>query len=152
MRKILATSAFFAASLPCLGQLADLIPLPDEMEQEEPQYTDEELLRSWGWLLAERFNLRDLELDPQEIDWISAGMMSHVDGEAAPTDLRESQFALQEYFSKREITIQARQLEENTRAGEEFFDSLNRTIEICLHVFVELLSCGFVLGIGVGTK
>ncbi|MBK1878860.1 FKBP-type peptidyl-prolyl cis-trans isomerase [Pelagicoccus mobilis] len=124
MRKILAISSFFAAALPSFGQLADLIPLPEEMEQEEPTYTDEELLRSWGWLLAERFNLRDLELDPQEIDWISAGMMSHVDGEQAPTDLRESQFALQEYFSKREVTIQARQLEENTRAGEEFFDSL----------------------------
>lgn len=124
MRKILATSAVFAAALPCFGQLADLIPLPEDMEQEEPQYTEEELLRSWGWLLAERFNLRDLELEPQEIDWISAGMMSHVDGEQAPTDLNESQYALQEYFSKREVTIRERQLEENRRQGEEFFDGL----------------------------
>lgn len=124
MRKILANFAFFAASLPSFGQLADMIPLPEEMGEEEPQYTEEELLRSWGWLLAERFELKDLELSAQEVDWISAGFMTHVEGGDAATNLDESQFALQEYFSRREEMIRTRQLEENRRKGEEFFDSL----------------------------
>lgn len=124
MRKILGTSAFVAICLPCFGQLADLIPLPEDMEQEQPRYSDEELLRSWGWLLAERFELRRYELGPQEVDWVAAGLMSHVLGEEAPTELRESQFAIQEYFAKREVTIRERQLEKNRREGEEFFDSL----------------------------
>lgn len=124
MKKLLATAALFAVTWPCLGQLADMIDLPDDMSAEELTYTDEELLRSWGWLLAERFNLKDLELTPREMDWISSGLNSYVDGEEAPTDLRESQFALQEYFSKREITIRARQLVDNRRAEQEFFDAL----------------------------
>lgn len=123
MKKFLATAAFCAISMPVWGQLADMIDMP-VAEDAEPSYTEEELLRSWGWLLAERFTLRDLDMTPQELDWISAGMMSQVDGEAAPTDLSKSQLALQEYFAQREVTIQARQLEANRRQGEEFFDSL----------------------------
>ncbi len=123
MKKFLATAAFCAISMPVWGQLADMIDMPVE-EDAEPSYSEEELLRSWGWLLAERFTLRDLDMTPQELDWIAAGMMSQVDGEAAPTDLTKSQLALQEYFAQREVTIQSRQLEANRRQGEEFFDSL----------------------------
>lgn len=145
MRKFLASSAFIVSALPCFGQLADLIPLPEDMEQEEPQYTDEELLRSWGWLLAERFELRQYELGPQEIDWISAGLMSHVDGEEPPTELRESQFAIQEYFAKREITIRERQLEKNRREGQEFFDSLFGTpgmLSLATGLFYQVMEPG----------
>lgn len=123
MKKFLAIAAFYAFSLPVWGQLADIIDMP-ATEDAEPSYTEEELLRSWGWLLAERFALRDLDMSPQELDWIAAGMMSQVDGEEPATDLNKSQMALQDYFSQREVTIQSRQLEENRRQGEEFFDSL----------------------------
>lgn len=101
-----------------------MFALPEGMEPEEPSYSDQELLRTWGWLLAERFSLKDLEISPQEIDWISAGMTSHVEGGPPATDLAESQMALQDYFARREIRIQERQLVENRRAGEEFFDSM----------------------------
>ncbi|EDY85003.1 peptidyl-prolyl cis-trans isomerase, FKBP-type domain protein [Verrucomicrobiia bacterium DG1235] len=124
MKKLLAFATVFAVTLSSFGQLADMIDLPEEMGAEEPKYTDEELLRSWGWLLAERFNLKDLELNRTEMDWISAGLLSHVEGEEAPTNLRDSQFAMQEYFAKREVTIRSRQLVENRRKEEEFFDTL----------------------------
>ncbi|MDQ8185184.1 FKBP-type peptidyl-prolyl cis-trans isomerase [Pelagicoccus sp. SDUM812002] len=123
MKKFLATAAFCALSVPVWGQLADMIDMP-EGEDAEPNYSEEELLRSWGWLLAERFTLKDLDISAQELDWIAAGMMSHISGDDAPTDLSQSQLALQEYFSERELTIQQRQLEANRREGEEFFDSL----------------------------
>ncbi len=123
MKKFLATAAICSLSVPVWGQLADMIEMPVE-ENAEPHFTEEELLRSWGWLLAERFTLKDLDISAQELDWIAAGMMSQVMGEDAPTDLSESKLALQEYFSKREEIIQQRQLEENRRQGQEFFDSL----------------------------
>ncbi|MDQ8182893.1 FKBP-type peptidyl-prolyl cis-trans isomerase [Pelagicoccus sp. SDUM812005] len=123
MKKFLATATFCAFSMPVWGQLADMIEMP-VAEDAEPHYSEEELLRSWGWLLAERFTLRDLDISPQELDWIAAGMMSQVLGEEAPTDLNQSQLALQDYFSQRELMIQERKLKENRRQGEEFFDSL----------------------------
>ncbi len=123
MKKFLATAAFCSLSLPVWGQLADMYDLPAD-ENAAPHYTDEELLRTWGWLLAERFALKDLEISEQELDWIAAGMMDQVRGEEVATDLSKSQLALQEYFSQREVTIKERQLEKNRREGEEFFDSL----------------------------
>lgn len=124
MKKILAIFATFTISCTGFSQLADMMQLPEGMEAEAPRYTEQELLRSWGWLLAERFTLKDLEVSPQEVDWISAGIMSHVQGEPPATDLNESQLALQEYFSNRETMIQERQLEKNRREGQDFFDSL----------------------------
>ncbi|MBC2607747.1 FKBP-type peptidyl-prolyl cis-trans isomerase [Pelagicoccus albus] len=124
MRKFLAVTALAAISVPCFGQLADMIDLPEDMVGKEPEYSEEDLLRSWGWLLAERFNLKGLELSPQEIEWVAEGLISHVDGEDAPTDLSKSQLALQEYFANREAEIMSRQFEQNRREGEEFFDSL----------------------------
>lgn len=124
MRKFLATAAFCAFSLPVWGQLADMMDMPLDAENSKPSYTDEELFRSWGWLLAERFTLRDLEVTAQELEWISEGMRGQISGDPAATDLNESQLALQEFFSQRESKILGRQLEKNRREGEEFFDSL----------------------------
>lgn len=123
MKKFLATAAFCSLAIPGSGQLADMIEMP-VAETTEPHYSEEELLRSWGWLLAERFTLRDLEMSPQEVEWIAEGMMSQVMGDEPATDLNKSQMALQEYFSQRELLIQERITAENRRAGEEFFDSL----------------------------
>ncbi|MDQ8198265.1 FKBP-type peptidyl-prolyl cis-trans isomerase [Pelagicoccus enzymogenes] len=130
MKKFLAIAAFCALSMPVWGQLADMIEMPVE-EDAAPSYTDEELLRSWGWLLAERFTLRDLDITEEELDWIAAGMLSQIQGEEPATDLNQSQLALQEYFSEREqiirereLKLMQRQLEENRRQGQEFFDSL----------------------------
>lgn len=124
MKKFLATAAFCAFSLPVWGQLADMMEMPVAVDNAPPSYTDEELFLTWGWLLAERFTLKDMEVTSQELEWISEGMRTQIAGDPAATDLNESQLALQEFFAQRESKIRGRQLEQNRREGEEFFDSL----------------------------
>lgn len=125
MKRILATATIFALPLSLFGQLADMIDLPEDMAgQKENKFSEEELLRSWGWLLAERFNLKALEISPREIDAIAEGMSSHVVGEEAPTDLQQSLLAIQEYFTQREGKIVEKQLRENRAKEREFFDAL----------------------------
>lgn len=101
-----------------------MIELPEEMAGEGRRYTDEELLQSWGWLLAERFNLKGLQLSPGEVDQISEGMIMHVLGKQPPTDLEKSMLIIQEYFTKREEQVVKQQLATNKAKEREFFDAL----------------------------
>lgn len=124
MKRIFQVIPFLTLAWSLNAQMSDVSEMLEQPTDEFTGYTEEEMLRSWGWLLAERFNLKDLELTEQEMDWIAAGMVSHVKGEEPATNLRESQYSLQEYFAKREIDIRSRQLSQNRRKEQEFFDSL----------------------------
>jgi len=89
-----------------------------------PEYGTLELLETWGWLLAENFNLGGLEISEDELDAISRGMKIYVKGDEAPTNLQFSAPQMQTYFISREANIKARQLKENKAEGQAFFDSL----------------------------
>ena len=125
MKKLLALLAMCLSSAPVFGQLADMIELPEEMSADgASEFTDEELLKSWGWLLAERYNLKALDLRPNEIDFVAEGMIDHVLGDPPATDLRKSAMAMQEFFAKREQRILDGMLKENQAKEQEFFDQL----------------------------
>lgn len=124
MKRLLSFLSLTTLTVSSQGQLADMFELPEEMAEPKPQFSSEEILQTWGWLLADRFTLKDLELSPVELDWIVAGMRGQVEGEEIPTDFEKSQIAIQEYFAKREEEVQDRKREENRQLEEAFFDSL----------------------------
>ena len=111
--------ALFASS--ARSQITDSMQMSGDAQ---PQYGDLQLLETWGWLLAENFNLKGLEITEFELEAISRGMNAHIRGEAAPTDLQHSVNQMQEYFTQRETRIQIRQMQEGRAAEQAFFDSL----------------------------
>ncbi|MDQ8203153.1 FKBP-type peptidyl-prolyl cis-trans isomerase [Pelagicoccus sp. SDUM812003] len=125
MKKLLAFTSLCLLGAPLFGQLADMIELPEGMGAEDQMsYSDEELLKTWGWLLAERYNLKALELSPTEIDAVAEGMIDHVLGDQPATDIGESGLAIQEFFAKREQRLMESVLRENRAKEQAFFDQL----------------------------
>jgi len=92
--------------------------------QARPEYSDLQLLETWGWLLAQRFNLRNLETTELELEAINRGMEAFIKGEEPPTDLQFSVGQMQAYFTQRETRVREEQIAENTAAEQAFFDSL----------------------------
>jgi len=129
MKRILISLLFLAFAGAAQAQLADMIGLPEGFDK-GPEFTEEELLRTWGWLLAERFELRSVELRGYEVDYISEGIHSFVQGEQPPTDLSASMLAIQEYFAKRGEEVRERQYLSNQREEQEFFDSMMGSPEV----------------------
>ena len=129
MKKNIVLATFLCSVSPLFGQLTDMptdeqrtpIQVPDKPEI---TLSEEELLKTWGWLLAERFNLGAFNFSSTEMDQISEGMRSHVAGEEPPTNLRESMTQMQRYFAEREERMIGKALRENKAKEQAFFDDL----------------------------
>jgi len=89
-----------------------------------PEFSDMELLETWGWLLAERFALKGLEITEYELELITKGMAAHVAGDRPATELQHSANQMQEYFDQREARILVKQIREGHAAEQAFFDTL----------------------------
>ena len=124
MKKLIALISLLAGTVTASGQLADLIEMPGQAEEQDVSYSKEEILRTWGWLLSERFNLGSFDFNSEEIDLIADGLAANIRGEVAPTDPRESTVFIQEYFVQREEAVHQRKLEENREKEQVFFDQL----------------------------
>ncbi len=121
MKKLIFVACLFGNFFIALGQSPQSAAIPQD---EQPEYSELQLLETWGWLLAEQFNLGNLEITQGEVDAISRGIAKHVEGVQAPTDLRFSVGQMQVYFSEREKRVAQRQREYGRLAEQEFFDTI----------------------------
>ncbi len=144
MKKFFAIATFHLLFASASGQLADMIDLPESEVAPEGQggaqaassapavaFSGEEILRTWGWLLADRFDLGSFEFTDAEVGYIHAGISGYVKGEQAPTDPNESMEQIQQFFVDREQrilaarTLRMAEIKRVNMAKEvEFFDQL----------------------------
>lgn len=121
MKRIIAFTSLLFCWMPLQAQLVDMIEMPDDTDVE---FDDEDLLKTWGWLLAQRFNLTGFDFNEAEMEYIFEGMSTHVKGAQAPTVLDDSMTKMQQYFADREQRTVVRQLAENKKKEIDFFDTL----------------------------
>ena len=121
MKKPTATALLLAllASVNLPGQAPDR-----SLQEEVAEFTSMELIETWGYLLAERFNLGGLEVTDAEIEVIARGMMKYINREDPPTDLSRSINPVQNYWLQREGIVREEQKKRNEEAEVEFFDTL----------------------------
>ena len=121
MKKPTATALLLAllASVNLPGQAPDR-----SLQEEVAEFTSMELIETWGYLLAERFNLEGLEVTDAEIEVIARGMMKYINREDPPTDLSRSINPVQNYWLQREGIVREEQKKRNEEAEVEFFDTL----------------------------
>ncbi len=124
MKKPLASAFLLSLLSPVFAQLGDMIEMEGQSGAAPSEFSEEELLESWGWLVAERYNLSGMEMTPVEMESVARGMLAQAQGEPPPTELNRSMLILQDYFNRREEGILRRQLERNREIEQEFFDSL----------------------------
>lgn len=121
MKAFLVVVSLFLMTSPLRGQEEAPVQIPDPVEK---KFSEEELLETWGWLLAERFNLKSFDFNAREMERIFEGMGSHVRGEPAPVEVRESMMQMQQYFTEREERMLQKTLRENRAKEQAFFDDL----------------------------
>ena len=121
MKKSTATVLLLAllASFNLPGQAPD-----SSLQEEVAEFTSMELIETWGYLLAERFNLGGLEVTDAEIEVIVRGMKKFINSEDPPTDLSRSINPVQNYWLQREGIVREDQKKRNEEAEVEFFDTL----------------------------
>lgn len=140
MKKIAAFAGLIALTPFAWSQLADMITLPDAAPtaeapapapKPEVEFSDEEMLQTWGWLLADRFNLGGFDFTEAEVGQIHAGISAYVKGLPPPTDPNVSMTSMQQYFVDREERVIAARkvkfIEDkkiNIEKELDFFDTL----------------------------
>ena len=119
MKKPTATALLLAllASVNLPGQAPDR-----SLQEEVAEFTSMELIETWGYLLAERFNLEGLEVTDAEIEVIARGMMKYINREDPPTDLSRSINPVQNYWLQREGIVREEQKKRNEEAEVESDD------------------------------
>lgn len=100
------------------AQVADTFSMPAK------EYSPQEILETWGWLLGEQFNLVGLDLTPSELETIARGMAKSARGEQAPHDVAAIQDQLQVYFAQREERILKERIAKGRAEESAFFDQL----------------------------
>lgn len=121
MRRIALASALLFTLCPARAQVADVMDMPADVGA---AISTDDLLRTWGWLVADRFNLSSYDFTDAELQLIFEGLRANVKRRDAPTDLEVSVDQMQEYFALREEEIRTRQYRENQKREREFFDGL----------------------------
>ncbi|MEM9157541.1 MAG: FKBP-type peptidyl-prolyl cis-trans isomerase [Verrucomicrobiota bacterium] len=119
MKKIIATLAVLAAVCSAHAQLSKTMTLSAR------EYTPDEILEMWGYLLGQQFNLSGYEFNEAELEAIARGMATQANRESPLiSDAEGLQAQLQTYFALREERILEEQRERNAAMELDFFDSL----------------------------
>jgi len=121
MKKIIASLILLTCGLPLFGQSADF----GEMSgMDQQSMSKEELIKTWGWLLADSNKLDDFDFNQAELDYIFEGIRGRVQGDQAPVDIQVAISQMQRYFADRAARTLQRRKAENEAKELDFFDSL----------------------------
>ena len=122
MKKPTATVLLLAllASVNLSGQAPER-----SLQEEVAEFTSMELIETWGYMLAERFNLGGLEVTDAEIEVIARGMMKYINREDPPTDLSRSINPVQNYWLQREGIVRRSKRSETKRRRSSFSTPLS---------------------------
>ena len=87
-------------------------------------YTDAQLAEEFGWFLAKKVGIADLNFSPAEIDAISKGFGSALAGKDAPYDLNKIGSQMDTYTQKKQNDYMAKLKQQSAAQAESFFANL----------------------------
>jgi FKBP-type peptidyl-prolyl cis-trans isomerase len=98
------------------GQAAAAVPAP--------AYANDQLLEEFGWFVAQKTGLSQLELTPAEADSLTKGITEALVGKPSPYEIQKIGPAMSEYVEKKQTAILDRLRAKNTADSVAFFEKL----------------------------
>jgi FKBP-type peptidyl-prolyl cis-trans isomerase len=89
-----------------------------------PAYTNDQLLEEFGWFVAQKTGLSQLELTQAEADSLTKGITEAVTGKLSPFEIQKIGPAMSEYVEKKQNAILDRLRAKNMADSAQFFEKL----------------------------
>jgi len=120
----LATSslAFAQAGSPAPAAAAPAAAAP---AAPAPAYSEAQLLEEFGWYVAQKTGLSQLELTPAEAESLTRGITEAVVGKPSPFEIQKVGPAMSEYVEKKQNAILERMRSKNMSETTDFFQKLH---------------------------
>lgn len=89
-----------------------------------PTFTDAQLLEEFGWFVAQKTGLSQLELTPAEADSLTKGITAALTGKESPYPIQKIGPAMSEYVQKKQAAILEKLRVKNLGESAAFFAKL----------------------------
>jgi FKBP-type peptidyl-prolyl cis-trans isomerase len=89
-----------------------------------PTYSNDQLLEEFGWFVAQKTGLSQLELTQAEADSLTKGITEAVTGKTSPYEIQKIGPAMSEYVEKKQNAILERLRAKNMAETTQFFEKL----------------------------
>lgn len=94
------------------------------------KFTEAEIMETYGWVVAARMGLAELEFSPAQIEAMARGMALAAAGKAPPYDAQQIGPQLEELLAKKNQNFMAKLRNQNLADAAKFFTSLKEKKEI----------------------
>jgi FKBP-type peptidyl-prolyl cis-trans isomerase len=91
-----------------------------------PNYTDTEMLETFGWFMMARLGVAELQFTPAQIEAFARGVSLAAAGEEPPHDLSKVGPAMDAFIGERQAAAMERAKARNLEAAVGFFSSLKK--------------------------
>jgi len=90
-----------------------------------PTYTPGQIAEEFGWFVAKRSGVADLQFSPAEIDALTKGFTAAISGKPSPFELRVIGPEMDSYFGKKQAVYLQQLKQMNDAASSAFFAKLS---------------------------
>lgn len=94
------------------------------------KYTEAEILETYGWVVAARMGLAELEFSPAQVEAMARGMALAAAGKAPPYDAQQIGPQLEELLGKKQQNFLAKIRNQNLADAAKFFTALKDKKEV----------------------
>lgn len=90
----------------------------------EPSFTEAQLAETFGWFMAARIGVQNLELTPDQISAFAKGVAAAAGGKDAPYELAKAGPAMDQFIQQRQQAALAKLRAKNVEESAKFFATL----------------------------
>lgn len=91
-----------------------------------PQYTEQQLIEEFGWFMAKRVGLAELDFNPSQIESLMKGLSAAASGKESPYELEKIGPAMDQFMQKKQATYMAKLKEKGQAETEAFLTDVKK--------------------------
>ncbi len=118
----------------CAFSLASLLVLTlragEAVSPSTPSFSNEQIIESWGWMVAHEQNVAQVELNANELAAFLRGATANAEGKPAPAELGKIYADVDQLSEARHVKIRLAVEQKNLAAAREFFTALEKKPEV----------------------
>lgn len=134
--KFIVPSGFLALGLAAAMQAQEIklnLPKPGEAPAADkaapaaapaPNYTEQQLIEEFGWFMAKRVGLAELEFNPAEIQALIKGFTAAAEGKDSPYDIEKIGPSMDQFMQRKQTAYMAKLKERGTAESAKFLTDI----------------------------
>jgi FKBP-type peptidyl-prolyl cis-trans isomerase len=91
-----------------------------------PEFTEQQLIEEFGWFMAKRVGLAELDFSPSQIEALMKGLGASAAGKESPYDLAKIGPAMDQFMQKKQAAYMAKLKEKGSAETETFLTDVKK--------------------------